>query len=465
MFKLPAVMKTTAARLSALFLLLFGVCAIFIVIYMTSIAAGIMVAQTERSVRGELRELGVAFERGGLRRLVSEIDRRSRRPGAFVYLITDATGRTLAGNVASLEPGVLDTEGFRRIPFRYSRLGDDPGIKDDEDGPLAIAQVIKLENGFIVLVGRDLGERVRLRSIVQRTLGLAFGVMAIGALLIWFFVGRRALLRIDAVAQSTNRITSGDLSERLPVSTSNDEFDRLSTSLNAMLGRIEQLNVGLREVSDSIAHDLKTPLTRLRNRAEEALRTGKDSDNYRAALEDMLSESDKIIDIFNSMLLISRVEAGYVKFTPEPVDLAAIAQDLAELYEPVVEDAGGRLENNVSAPLIVSGNRELIGQAITNLLDNAVKYGLPDGDTIAINGLNQDNTIILEVSDNGRGISEENRERAMERFVRLDESRTTQGSGLGLSLVAAIAGQHGGSLKLTDANPGLRAQLHFHKIK
>ncbi|WP_375567084.1 sensor histidine kinase [Oceaniradius stylonematis] len=456
-----AVFQTTAVRLSALYLLLFSVCAIVLIFYMTSLAAGFFMSETRQAIEQEVRSLDRVYQRGGMRGLVVAIDRRSRAPGAFVYLVADQTGRILAGNVRSLEPGVLDKQGWTPRPFAYEKFR--PRAVGDRS-PHAIANIFRFDNGMSVLVGRDLGEPERFRVIVQRSLMFALGLMALGGFLIWFFIGRRALKRIDAMSAASAGIVAGDLSRRLPVSRANDEFDRLSGSLNTMLGRIETLNDGLREVSDSIAHDLKTPLTRLRNRAEDALRKKPTEAGYRDALEDMIAEADQLIRVFNAMLQISRVEAGYTKFTPEPVDLAAVADELAELYAPLVEDAGGHLENTVAGPLVAAGSRELVGQAVTNLLDNAIKYGLTEaGGTVVLKGRADKaaGRVELLVCDGGKGIAPDDRERAVRRFERLDESRTEPGSGLGLSLVDAIMRQHGGALRLEDNGPGLCAVLSF----
>lgn len=459
--RLGAILKTTAVRLSALYLVLFSICAVFLVMYMTALTAGFFMNETRSAVEAEIESLGRIYQRGGMRGLVVAIERRSRAPGAFVYLVADQSGQILAGNVRDLEAGVLDGTGWIEEPFFYTKFREKHAADKD---PVAIAHVIRFQNGIRVLVGRDLGEPERFRFIIRRSMALALGLMALGGLLIWFFIGRRALKRIDAVSDASADIVAGDLSRRLPVSAANDEFDRLSSSLNALLGRIETLNDGLRDVSDSIAHDLKTPLTRLRNRAEDALRRNRDEAGYRDALEDVIGEADHLIRLFNAMLLISRVEAGYTKFTPEPVDLAQVASELADLYDPLVEDAGGHLENAVTGPLIVAGNRELIGQAVTNLIDNAIKYGLREtGGKISISGQRTapDGQIELSICDDGAGISEADRARVIGRFERLDESRTQPGFGLGLSLVDAIQRQHGGTLRLDDGAPGLCAILSF----
>lgn len=462
-------MNTTAARLSALYLVLFSVCAVVLVLYMTSVAARFVVNETRSAISEEIEQLNGAYTRGGVRRLVIELDRRSRAPGANLYLVADQTGRILSGNVLAIQPGVLENEGWTTRPFTYARYGDDQAlVEDHEKAPRAIAQVISIQNGMRVLVGRDLGEPQKFRDVVRRALTIALLIMGFGGLLIWFFVGRRALARIDRMSAASARIMQGDLSGRLPVTAANDEFDRMSSSLNAMLARIETLNDGLREVSDSIAHDLKTPLTRLRNRAEAALTSRADGDDpapLRAAITDMMDEADNLIKIFNALLLISRVEAGYSKAQMAEVSLTDIATDLQDLYEPLAEEAGASLTLADSDAVTVSGNRELIGQAITNVLDNALKYAAGEGGatviTMRVKRSADGRFGSIEISDNGPGIAEEDRERVLERFVRLDTSRSRPGSGLGLSLVGAIMHLHAGTIELSDANPGLLVTLSF----
>jgi signal transduction histidine kinase len=287
--------------------------------------------------------------------------------------------------------------------------------------------------------------------------------MAIGGFLIWFFVGRRALKRIDAVSLASRRIMGGDLTGRLPVNGSGDEFDRLSANLNSMLDRISELNEGLKHVSDNIAHDLKTPLTRLRNRAEAALSGTKSAEAYRDAIQQTITESDHIIRTFNAILMISRLEAGYSSEKTDNVALPAIVEDVFELYEPLAEDAGISLEKKVNSTANITGNRELVGQALSNVIDNAIKYCVADNrdPRISVALEDEDGAVVLSVVDNGQGISDDDKSRATERFVRLEDSRSEPGSGLGLSLVKAVMKLHKGELRLVDANPGLCVQMRF----
>lgn len=454
---------TTAVRLSALYLALFAICAIALVFYVTAISERLLRDQTQRAVKVELGAIADVYQKGGVVGLVRAVDRRSRQPGANLYIIATPQGEIIAGNVASLQPGVLDTDGWTTLPFRYQRFG--AGEARDHR---ALAQIIFLPNGMRLMVGRDIGEPEQVRGLVRQALVMALAIMFVGAIAIWFFVGRRALLRIDHMSEASKKILAGDLSQRLPVAGSGDEFDRLSLSLNTMLGRIERLNEGLRQVSDNIAHDLKTPLTRLRNRAEAALVDAHDETGHRKALEEMINESDQLIRTFNALLMISRVEAGSAAAEMSQVDLSGIATDAAELYEPVAEEAGVKLTHTVAPGIKVKGNRELLSQSLSNLIENAIKY--VDGAkpaSIEVQLTTDKAGVHLSVIDNGPGIASDKREDVVKRFVRLDESRSKPGIGLGLSLVEAVAALHGGSFELSDSDPhntampGLKATMHL----
>ncbi|MBP1843775.1 signal transduction histidine kinase [Rhizobium petrolearium] len=456
--------RSTAVRLSALYILLFALCAAFLVFYVTAMSERLLAQQTRQTLQEEVQDIERAYERGGINLLLRMMERRARQPGANLYVIAGPNGEMLAGNVASVQPGVLDEQGWTKFPFSYEPYSEAAGPRRH----LAVANVLLLDNGLRVMVGRDLGDPNRFRGLVRRALMVALAIMGFGALIIWFGIGRNALKRIDRMSAASQKIMAGDLSQRLPVGKSGDEFDRLSDSLNAMLGRIEKLNEGLRQVSDNIAHDLKTPLTRLRNKAADAL-AEKREDVRRSALEGIIAESDQLIRTFNALLMISRVEAGSIAAEMSEVDLSAISADSAELYEPVAEEAGLSLTTALEPGLIVRGNRELIGQAIFNLLDNAIKYaaGGKGEPKIGVKLAKSDGTFRLSVWDNGPGIPAEKRDEVLKRFVRLDESRSKPGTGLGLSLVEAVMELHGGSLELSSTHkenteaPGLTVTMVF----
>ncbi|MDH4442487.1 MAG: ATP-binding protein [Rhizobium sp.] len=465
--RLGVVLRSTAVRLSALYILLFALCAAFLVFYVTGLSERILSNQTREALSQEVQEIQGAYQRGGINQLLRTMERRARQPGANLYVIAGPNGEILAGNVASVQPGIFDEEGWTEFPFRYERYSDTGKVRRH----LATAHVFFLDNGFRLLVGRDLGEPGKLRQLVRQALMVALAIMGIGAVVIWFAIGRNALKRIDRVSAASQKIMAGDLSQRLPVSGSGDEFDRLSSSLNGMLGRIEQLNEGLRQVSDNIAHDLKTPLTRLRNKAADALEED-DGPTRRAALETIIAESDQLIRTFNALLMISRVEAGSIAAELTDIDISAIAADSAELYEPVAEEAGQAMICDIAPGLAVRGNRELVGQAISNLIDNAIKYGSQGdaGSTIRVRVTRSSDGVEIAISDEGPGVPHDKRAEVVKRFVRLDKSRSKPGTGLGLSLVEAIMALHGGRLVLSDTrqdvdHPGLTATMVFPGMK
>ncbi|MDQ0319627.1 signal transduction histidine kinase [Pararhizobium capsulatum DSM 1112] len=450
MSRLRVLFRTTAVRLSAVYLILFSLCAAFLVIYVTAMSQRLLEQQTRDAVNAEVEQIETIYNRAGVNGLLRTLERRARQPGANLYVIAGPTGEILAGNVASLEPGLLDHEGWTGQAFRYQRYTDE----SRKEAHVALAHVLVLDNGLRVLVGRDLQEPEKFRVLVRQALMVALGIMGIGALIIWFAIGRNALKRIDRMSDASTRIMAGDLSQRLPMSGSGDEFDRLSESLNAMLGRIEKLNEGLRQVSDNIAHDLKTPLTRLRNKAEAALAHKTTANGYRTSLEEIIGESDQLIRTFNALLMISRVEAGGAAAEMSDIDLATIVADCVELYEPVAEEQALRLIAEVPGPLHVSGNRELIGQALGNLIDNAIKYaeGAEDPE-IRVSLARRGEFAVIAVADHGPGVPAGKREDVVARFVRLDDSRSKPGTGLGLSLVEAVMEMHHGSLELSDTTP------------
>src|SRR4051794_10364256 len=459
--------RTTAFRLTLAYLFLFALFAASLLGYFAWNTRRLITEQITSTVNAETGEIGDIFGRRGLRGLVFTIENRALRPGANLYLVTTPTGQAIAGNVGSLSPGVMASTGWSETAYR--RLEE-----QDSAEHRALVRVTELGGGFRLLVGRDLEERRRMFGIVAKAAQWSVLIVVVLGLGGGVFVARRVLRRIDAMTGTTQRIMAGDLGGRLPVGRSGDELDRLAENLNAMLERIEALMTGLKEVSDNIAHDLKTPLTRLRNRAEETLAKSGTEAEYRNALERTIEESDGLIRTFNALLMIARAESGQARDNMSDFDAADVTSGIHELYEPLAEDAGMilRLKAAASAPL--HGNRELISQALANLVENAIKYGKPlpaaqplgadaiagdDRKVISIEARREGDQVLLSVTDHGPGIPEADRKHAVERFVRLEASRTQPGSGLGLSLASAVATLHGGELRLGDSHPGLVATL------
>lgn len=457
MTALGKLLRTTAFRMTLVYLFVFALFASFLLGYFALNTRRLVTEQINSTVNAEIQGLSEQYNQGGIRRLVFVVDVRSRRPGSSLYLVTAPNGETLAGNIGSLAPGVLDKPGWTETMYRR--------IEEPERGEHhALARVFQLSGGFRLLVGRDLEERDRLYEVIGAAGRWSVAIVIILGIAGGIFVSRRVLNRVDAMTLTAQKIMAGDLSGRLPVGGSADELDRLALNLNGMLERIEALMRGLKEVSDNVAHDLKTPLTRLRNRSEQALRIAKTEADYRAALETTIAESDDLIRTFNALLMIARAESGESRDHMLEFDAAEIAQDVSELYEPVAEDHGLAVRVEAPTPAMIKGNRELVSQALANLLDNAIKYASPEPRTanggkreILVTAASKGDRIELAVGDSGPGIPAADRKRVVERFVRLEQSRTKPGSGLGLSLASAVARLHGGELKLEDNVPGLKA--------
>jgi signal transduction histidine kinase len=473
---LGKLLRSTAFRLLLAYLVVFTVFAFFTLGYVAWNARRVLDDQIVSTVEAEITGLAEQYRLGGIRRLVNIVERRTRQPGASLYLLTTPAGERITGNVDELpaglvaQPSRVDTKPcigrqpdclYRETP--YGRTGD-PETASHE----AIVRMFTLPGGFRLLVGRDVEERARLREIMRRAFGWSLLFVGVLGLLGGWFVTRRVLKRVDDMTETTRTIMAGDLNGRLGVRGSGDEFDRLAQNLNAMLDRIGELMAGMKEVSDNIAHDLKTPLTRLRNKADEALCAARTPDELRAALEGIIEESDNLIRIFNALLMIARLEAGSARETLADFDAAEVARGVAELYEAAAEEAHVPLQVSVEPDLPVHGNRELLGQAVANVLDNALKYGAPTKPGIApqvsVSAAKSDNYVVIAVADRGAGIPESDRGRVTERFVRLESARSRPGFGLGLSLAAAVARLHGGVLRLEDNVPGLRAVLELPLI-
>ncbi len=453
MTALGKVVRTTAFKLSVIYFAVFSIFAVAFVLYLSWNTNALLEAQLKDTIEAEIRGLAEQGRSGGLAAIFQIIEQRSHTPGASLYLITDVNGRILTGNISQVPADLFERSGMGMVTVPYERnLGEGPRH-------FAMVQVLRLPGGFWMLVGRDIGEREEFRAIIGRALIWAVALLIGLALVSWFFVSRRVLKRIDSVAVTSRGIMAGDLSRRLEVTGTGDEFDRLANSLNAMLERIEHLLLQLRDVSDNIAHDLKTPLTRLRNRVEAALAGPPSDEAYRAALAATIEESDRLIQTFNALLMIARIEAGPPDGALSAVDAGGVVRDVVELYEPVAEEKGAELEAVTPEPITLQANRELLGQALANLLDNAIKHALPDGAErplrIVLSTAREGNELVLRVADNGVGVPEADRARVLQRFVRLEKSRSTAGSGLGLSLVNAVVAFHNGKIELDDNDPGL----------
>jgi signal transduction histidine kinase len=462
---LTRLLGSTPFRLTVAYMGAFLAAAALIVFYVAWQANELLTSKAVEALAAEVSSLRGEFEAGAAPQLAEAINARVNAPGSGLYLLVDGDGRRLAGNLPRL-PQTLAREGRGQL-FSYPRISEGNGMRER----LAMGLSLRVPEGLTLVVARDIEDQRQFAAGIGRLALWSLGILCALGVGAGILISRSIMARIEAVTETSRKIMAGDLSRRIPLGGSGDELDRLADGLNAMLARIEELMLALREVSDNIAHDLKTPLNRLRNRAEAALRSS-DAASHREGLARTIEEADELIKTFNSLLLIARLEARTAAESMAPIDVAGLVGDIAELYEPAAEEAGLALSISTEPSLCVVANRELVGQAVANLVDNAIKYSAPVGAAaaapapatapppeIAISVVRVGDAVEIAVADRGPGIGAEDRERALQRFVRLEKSRSRPGAGLGLSLVAAVARMHGGSVRLEDNTPGLRAVL------
>ena len=457
---LTKLLNTSTFRLALVYLALFATSAIALLGYVYWNTAGFLARQTDEAVEIEIAGLREQYREGSLPLLVHTVIQRSRDPRQSLYLVLDHRGNQLAGNLTTRPQAEASPEGW--IDFNYPRRTME-GVEINA----ARARYFDLPDGVYLLVGRDVQERREIENLITTSLVWAVALTVALGLVGGVFISRNMLARVDGINRTSRDIMQGDLSRRIPVAGAGDELDQLAENLNAMLEQIESLMLGMRQVTDNIAHDLRSPLNRLRNRLEVTLMHPATQAEYRDALEKTIEEADDLLGTFNALLSIARAEAGTQRDQMTLVDLSAVIQDAAELYEPVAEEAGVTCTVDIEDGLVVRGNRELLSQSITNLLDNAIKHGQPepgrgsplDPPKITVKAASSGHRIRITVADNGPGIPADQRQHVLDRFVRLEASRNTPGSGLGLSLVAAVTRLHGGRIRMLDNEPGLQVEL------
>jgi signal transduction histidine kinase len=445
--------RTHAFRLASLYFAVFAASVLAVLFFVYWMSADFVERQTEATLEAELSGLQEQYDQRGLSGLIQIVAARSAgdRGDGMLYLVTNPDGHPLAGNIAGWPEGKPVARG--PIGFEITVTVRGHAEKHPAQGVLLVIQ-----QGYRLLVARDISDAALFRERIKETL-LWSGLVALLAGLIGGAVmGRNLLRRVEEVNRTAERVMGGDLSGRVPLNGTSDEFDQLAANLNNMLDQIERLMAGMREVSDNIAHDLRTPLARLRARLELSLLETSDAALQGEAVRAAIDEADRLLATFNALLSIAEAESGARRSAAEPLDLAQTVRAAAELYEPVAEEKGCALRLDVDPGIMIRGDRHLLSQAVANLLDNALKYG---GGAVTLSAHQQDGRAALEVSDSGPGIPEAERETVFDRFVRLEPSRSAPGNGLGLSLVRAVARLHNGTVRLGDNHPGLTVRLEF----
>jgi len=460
--RLPSVFRRTPFRLTLLFLALFAAAASALLLYIYFASRAEAATRAEADIRRELSALTAIYRERGVDALNAELIDRTSKGGPYLFLLMDAHGRPQTGNVN--ESPIVDYAGGEHWEkFRLS--GADARGRVARRAAMGVQ--LRLQGGELLFVGEDIGESEAYLNRLSLFLWGAAGIVFLLGLGGGLFVSRQvegALGRLNAVVDS---VQAGDLKQRVPVRNTGDELDELGGNMNAMLDRIEQSMASIRHAGDAIAHDLRSPLTRMRARLEVALI---DADagrvDGREALARALDEADDLLKTFNTVLSIARLQAASDIPDPAIFDAADLAADMAELYEPAAEDKSLDFAAQIERGLEVRGNRAFLAQALANLIDNAIKY-TPAGGAVMLRARRRSSgEVEYSVTDTGPGVPNADRERIVERFVRLDNSRSEAGHGLGLALVQAVAEIHGGRLDLAEgpgavggSGPGLRVGL------
>jgi signal transduction histidine kinase len=445
------VFRSAGVRFGVIYAALFGISAAALAAFLWWSTAGVLERQTDAAIETDAQGLADHYSEGGLPALVETIRQRvdTDVDDDAVYLLADPNYRSLAGNLDAW-PHALALESDR-VELRVIREGM---------GTLMLVHRYELSAGYHLLVGRDVEAKSRLQRLMADAMiwaaGIAIGLGTFGALAV------RGLFRatLADVAATATAVSAGDLSRRVRVTGQGDEFDLLAETINDMLDRIERLMDGVRQVSNAIAHDLRTPITRARVRLEDAAAHAAGPDELRAAIERAEADLDGVVAVFQALLRIAEIEAGARRSAFAPFDAAPMLQDVAELYEAVAEEKGQTFVADLPPYLPAFGDRDMVQQAVANLLDNALKFSPEDG-RITLTADSEGSMLRITVADHGPGIPEEDRARAIERFFRGEQARSTPGSGLGLALVQAVATLHGGGLSLEDNAPGLRAVMRL----
>lgn len=462
---LPTFLKTTTFKLALIYSAMFAAFSAALLVYLYYSTVYYIRTESERRMDLEFEQLGNAYFTGGMERLSQSVLERMTRTGStYFYYLEDSSGRKIAGHFGRM-PTTPPEEDVQTVYFEFRQQEPD----GTEIFRPAAGRIVRLrDNGGALLVAFDTEQQTAIVGRIQRAIFIAAPIGLVFSLLGGILISRGAARRADELARTAEAVMGGELGRRAPVRGSGDEFDRLASRLNAMLDQIEKLVDSTRHTGNAIAHDLRSPLSRLRNRLEIALSEPMTRESAEATLEETVLEVDRVLGTFNAILRLARLEAG-AEGERVRMDVSELGEELAELFDPACEEAGLGFKSHISRNLTVLADRDLVGQALSNLLDNAVKY-TPEGGEISFSIMRGPNgTVDMVVVDSGPGVPVEARERVVQRFQRMDSARTQPGSGLGLALVDSVADMHGGALILDDAGgpseaPGLKATLRLPRV-
>ena len=454
--------RLTSFRLIFIYTILLVVSVFLIAFYLHLSTSRDLKNRVDEDTIKESKMLIRVYQRGGVNRLARSIAQLSQIPNANLYALRNNKNDIIAGNFKDKE----SLWNLKRLDdgwVSFSSIRNQETINQSlpPKEQFFRGKEFILQGSYNLIIGRDVSNEVYLwKRFLKNIISATFFVLILG-LFGGYVLSRNILNRISAINRTSIEIMDGDLSQRLPVGLINDELDQLSVNLNIMLDRLNKLMTGMKDVSDNIAHDLRTPLNKIRTNLEVTLMSNPTSDNYKNSIQEVIQDIDIVINTFNSLLAISRVESGSISIDKEKIDINKLLENIIDLWEPLAEEREIILTDQSEKNILLDGNRNLLSQAISNLIDNAIKYG-PNGNKINVGAKFEKDNVILWVSDNGPGVPDADKERVLERFARLDISRNTQGTGLGLSLVNSSIKFHKGSISLLDSNPnGLIVKLEL----
>ena len=452
---LKKLLRSSPFRLAVAYASLFAGSALLLLSFVYWSTAGYMLRQADETIDAEIAGLAERYQTGGLVGLTTLIEQRLARQqptGSSLYLVADAAYRPRVGNLSAWPQVDVDSDGWLNF-----RLGQPEG----EDTHWARARQFRLDRGYFLLAGRDMYELESIRVTVVQTIAWGFALTIVLALVGGVLVGRGRIRRVSVINRAISDVVAGDLTRRIPTDATGDDIEQLTNNLNRMLAELEEQVDAVQRVSDNIAHDLRTPLARLRTRLELLRESETEPGQSRYELaERAVGEADGLLATFNALLRIARIEVGRRRQEFSRVDITRLIHDVAELYGPLLDEAGLQLDTQPESGLAVVGDRDLLFQAVANLIDNVLKH-VPSGGYVTVTSRCSPSGVDIVVADNGPGVPADERIRVLERFYRLDTSRTKPGAGLGLSLVNAVAKLHDATLSLSENHPGLQVALCF----
>ena len=443
---LPRVLRTASFRLAATYTCLFAGSVAVLGAFVLWTTRSALEQQMTSRIEAEAALLEAEFRSGGVDRLVAAVHERSRGAHALDYRVQDPAGRQVAGDLPAAETGWSEV----------STTGRSPGETDDSERVRVLAR--RLPDGTLLAVGEDTGRIEEATEAISFALWWALGLTLALGIAGGLVLSSGFLRRVDGIARTAEAIVDGDFEKRIPERGTQDDLDRLARTLNRMLDRIGELMIGMRQVSNAAAHELRTPLARLRQQLETALAESQPASGVESALQRAIAETDGILDTFTALLRIAQIEAGTRRAGFRLIDLGNVADAIIEAFAAPVEDQGKTLVGSIAAGARIRGDRDLLTQLLANLVENASRH-TPPGTHIEVGLIATPTGASLWVADDGPGVPAEEHERIFDRFHRLDRAR--EGVGLGLSLVKAIADLHGAQLRVEDNRPGLRVCVEF----